>query len=202
LTNNPIADFASLHGNGTINIPKVEWWLLTYSDFYKKTHDFVYSQHIFKMDDGSIVRLPPFGEPTDEDKFLDLYKALDTICEFHRNEKYFEQELTEYQKIKDSQSNLKNWVAKNEHLGADEYVCFLIDYLDYDENGEEEHLSVYVHSAKKLDIYIDRQDFKNTIEFLEIFNELFWVQEIYPESPILKRIDKEMNETKTTANNV
>ena len=163
-----------------IPITQVEWWLLKYSDFYKKTSDFVYSQHLFKMDDGSIVRLPPFGEPTDQDKFLDLYNALDTICEFHRNEKYFEQELTEYQKIKDSQSELKNWIAKNEDLGAEKYVCFLVDYLDYSENAE--HLNIYIHSSKELEIYVDRQDFRNTVEFLEIFNELYWVQEILPEN--------------------
>ena len=150
------------------------------------------------MDDGSIVRLPPFGEPTDQDKFLDLYKALDIICEFHRNEKYFEKELTEYQKIKDSQSDIKNWIAKNEDLGAEKYVCFLVDYLDYSENAE--HLSVYVHSSKDLEIYIDRQDFKNTIEFLEIFNELYWEKEILPES--LERIRNEMKKIKTTANTV
>jgi len=181
-----------------IPITQVEWWLLKYSDFYKKTSDFVYSQHLFKMDDGSIVRLPPFGEPTDQDKFLDLYNALDTICEFHRNEKYFEQELTEYQKIKDSQSELKNWIAKNEDLGAEKYVCFLVDYLDYSENVE--HLNIYAHTSKELEIYIDRQDFRNTIKFLEIFNELYWEKEILPES--LERIRNEMKKIKTTANTV
>lgn len=180
-----------------IPISQVEWWLLKYSDVYKKTSDFVYSQHLFKMDDGSIVRLPPFGEPTDQDKFLDLYKALDTICEFHRNEKYFEKELTEYQKIKDSQSDLKNWIAKNEDLGAEKYVCFLVDYLDYSEKAE--HLNIYVHTSKELEIYIDRQDFRNTIEFLEIFNELYWEKGILPES--LERIRNEMKKIKTTANN-
>ena len=181
-----------------IPITQVEWWLLKYSDFYKKTSDFVYSQHLFKMDDGSIVRLPPFGEPTDQDKFLDLYNALDTICEFHRNEKYFEQELTEYQKIKDSQSDLKNWITKNEDLGAEKYVCFLVDYLDYSENAE--HLNIYAHTSKELEIYIDRQDFRNTIKFLEIFNELYWEKEILPES--LERIRNEMKKIKTTANTV
>ena len=179
-------------------ISKIEWWLLKYSEFYKRTSDFVYSQHLFKMDDGSTVRLPPFGEPTDQEKFLDLYKALDIICEFHRNEKYFKQELTDYQKIKDSQSDLKKWIAKNECLGAEKYICFLVDYLDYSENAE--HLNIYVHSSKELEIYIARQDFKNTIEFLEIFNELYWEKEILPES--LERIRNEMKKIKTTANTV
>lgn len=164
------------------SINKIEWWLLKYSEFYKKTYDFVYSQHLFTTDDGSVIRLPSFGKPTDQEKFLDLYKALDTISEFHRNEKYFEQELIEYQKIKSSQTDLKKWVTKNENLGADKYVCFLIDYLDYDKNDEEVHLKIFLLESKELEIYIDRQDFKNTIEFLEIFNELYWVQEILPEN--------------------
>lgn len=177
-----ILDLRKLSPSNIYQIPQIEWWLLKYSEIYNKTYDFVYSQHLFTTDDGSVIRLPPFGEPTDQEKFLDLYKALDTICEFHRNEKYFEQELTEYQKIKDSQSDIKNWIAKNEKLGADKYVCFLIDYLDYDENNQEEHLNIYVSSLKELEIYINRKNFKNTIDFVEIFNELYWVQEILPEN--------------------
>ncbi|MEP2280966.1 hypothetical protein [Maribacter sp.] len=170
--NSPVTDFFNLKKNGPLSISKVEWWLLKYLDLYKKTYDFVHSQHLFKLDDGSTVRLPSLGRTTKQEEFLDLYEALDTICEFHRKEQYFEQEINEYQKIKDSQSDLKNWITKNEYLGAEKYVCFLVDYLDYSENAE--HLNIYVHSSKELDIYIDRQDFRNTIEFLEIFNELYW----------------------------
>ena len=177
-----IAELAELSEVGKIKMPQIEWWLLKYSELYKITYGHVHSQHLFELEDGSIVRLPPFGKPTDQEIFLDLYKALDTISEFHRNEKYFKQEMVTYNKIKHSHSDLKNWAVKNENLGADKYVCFLVHYLDYDENDQEEHLSVYVHSAEEIDIYIDRQDFKNTIDFLEIFNELYWVQEILPES--------------------
>ena len=61
-------------------------------------------------------------------------------------------------------------------------MCFLLDYLNYDEDEKVNHLSVFVPSLKDLDIFVDRQDFKFTIEFLEIFNEIYWVQEILPES--------------------
>lgn len=160
-----------------IVIDKIEWWLLKYTELFNKTYDFVYSQHLFTNDDGSVIRLPPFGKPTDKEIFLDLYKSLDTISEFHRNEKYFKQEMVAYNKIKHSHSDLKNWITKNENFGAEKYVCFLIDYLDYDENNEEEHLNVYVHSLKEFEIYVDRQNFKNTIAFLERFNELYWTDE-------------------------
>src|SRR5690606_30314374 len=93
-----IKEFINLSKGKTMSIHRVEWWLLKYSDLYKKTYDFVYSQHLYIDDDGAVIRLPPFGKPTDLDKFLNLYEALDKISKFHRNEKYFKQELTEYEK--------------------------------------------------------------------------------------------------------
>ncbi|WP_370477210.1 hypothetical protein [Tamlana flava] len=173
-----ISELKRLNNNGKIKISQIEWWLLKYSDLFKKTYDFVYSQHLFTDDDGTVIRLPPFGKPTDHEIFLDLYEALDKISDFHRYEKYFEQELIEYEKIKNSPPNLKNWLANNEYLGADKHVCFIYNYLDYDENDQEVHLKVYIPSLEELEIYIDRKDFKNTIDFLEKFNELFWTNSL------------------------
>lgn len=97
--NNKLSEIEQLINNGILKISQIEWWLLKYGNDYRRTYDYVYSQHLFKMDDGSIARLPPCGEPTDEENFLKLYEALDTISNFHRNEKYFEQEMVFYQKI-------------------------------------------------------------------------------------------------------
>lgn len=186
-----IQDFKHINNEKILKVNIVEWWLLKYTQDYKETYDFIYSQHLFVLEDGSTVRLPPLGKKTYDEKFLDLYKALDTISELHKNEIYFKQELNEYHKVKKNKSKLKNWLAKNEDYGADKYVCFLIDYLDYDANNNEEHLKVFVHSLDELEILIDRQEFINTIKFLEIFNELYWVQEMLPES--LEEIRKSAN---------
>ncbi|NQY30109.1 MAG: hypothetical protein HRT69_11635 [Flavobacteriaceae bacterium] len=198
--NTEIYELLGLKKNGRLQLSVIEWWLLKHSCLHKKVLSFIESKkEIFELEDGSSVRLPPLKESisNSEKKFLDLYNALDTISEFHRNEKYFQQEMLEYHKIEHSQSDLKKWVSKNEPFGVEKYACFLIDYLDYSENAE--HLSIYVHNSKELDIYIDRQDFKHTVEFLEIFNELYWVKEILPES--LEKIRTRMSEIKTTANN-
>jgi hypothetical protein len=194
-----LSKFKNLKSNSLYSIDKINLWLLKYSDSYKKTIHFIESKkEEFELEDASSVWLPPIKEPisNSEKKFIILYGVLNTISEFHRNEKYFEQEMTEYHKIKHSKSDLKKWVAKNETLGAEKYVCFLIDYLDYSENPV--HLNIYLNTLNELNIYIDRQEFKNTIDFLEIFNELYWVQEILPES--LERIRIEMKKIKTTAN--
>lgn len=168
----PIKGISILTENQPNSMNKIEWWLLKYSDFYKKNTDFETNQHLTTMENSSTLRLPIFKEPTDQEQFLYLYKALNTISDFHRNEKYFENELIEYHKINSSQADLEKWVAKNKNLVTKKYVCFLIDYLDYSENAE--HLNIFVHSSKELNIYINCQDFKNTIEFLEIFNQLYY----------------------------
>ena len=85
--------------------------------------------------------------------------------------------MTEYHNIKSSKSELENWLTKNEKFGADKFVCFLIDYLDYDENDKEEHLKLFVHSATDLDIFVNRANFNNTIDFLETFNNIYWTHE-------------------------
>lgn len=171
-------EFCEMSDSGVFRMSRIKDWIFNYSELYKKTYDFVHSQHLFIDHDGSTIRLPPCGLPTDEEAFLSLYEALNRILDIHANETYFEQEMVEYFKIIDSTSDIKAWIAKNEDLGAKEYVCFMLDYLDYDENDRVDHLKIYIHNSKELEIYIDRQDFGNTIDFLEIFNELYWVKEI------------------------
>lgn len=141
------------------------------------------------MDDGSTVRLPPCGNVSSLEHFLNLYDALNTITQLHRKEKYFEEEITNYMRIKNSPIELKKWVEKNEYIGSKEYVTFILDYLDYSENAY--HLSVFVIDQKRLEICIDRQYFKSTIKFIDIFNKLFWEQKVLPEG--LERIQKEMD---------
>jgi hypothetical protein len=180
-----INELLELSECGVLRMNKIQGWLITHSDLYKKTYDSVYSQHLFTDYDDTTIRLPPCGEPTYKEIFLSLYESLNGILELHANETYFENEMVEYYKIINSPSDIKTWIVKNEDLGAEQYVCFLIDHLDYVENGHEEHLSVYIYNSKELRIFIDRQDFKNTIDFIEIFNELYWVQE-----RILKKTNK------------
>lgn len=172
-----IQELFELGESRVFRIYKIQGWLISYSDLYKKTYDFVHSQHLYEDSDGSTIRLPLCGDPTDEEIFINLYESLNEVLELHANETYFENEMIEYYKIKNSPSDIRTWIVKNADIGAKEYVCFLIDHLDYEKNDYEEHLIVYIHHLKEPKIFIDRQDFKNTIDFLEVFNELYWVQE-------------------------
>lgn len=168
--------FFELKEGRNFKVSNIQLWLSKYSNLYRKTYDSVFRKYLFTDYDGSTIRLPLCGKTTDEEIFLNLYESLNGILELHANEAYFEKEIVEYYKIKNSPSDIKSWIAKNEVIGAQDYVCFMIDYLDYDESDGEEHLKVYVPSLSDYEILIDRQDFKNTINFLEIFNAVYWVQ--------------------------
>ena len=71
---------------------------------------------------------------------------------------------------------------------------FLIDYHDYNPNPF--HLKVIDKSLLGYNVFVDRKDFENTITFLEIFTELFWNDNIYPESEILIELEKRMKESR------
>mgnify|MGYP005990826935 CR=1 FL=1 len=169
--------FEFLIKQSVISISKIEWWLLKYSKEYHRIDRIESSKHLHIEEDETVVRLPPTLKPNRNSKFLCLFRALEELANFHKFENYFGNQLSEYEKIKSSKSKLENWLKSNEKLGADKFVCFLIDYLDYDEDDKVEHLSVCVHSSNELDIFVNRTDFKNTIEFLETFNEIYWTHE-------------------------
>jgi len=156
------------------HIPKIEWWLLKNETLYVQIKRINDSKHLYEIDD-SIVRLPNnIGNPTSDEKFIDVYESLDVLTKLHRNEKYFKQEMAIYDRIKNEPQKVKQWLKKNEKLGTEDYVTFLIDYLDYDPNDNEYHLNVFFLKDDKLEVYVDREDFKHTIEFIETFNDHYW----------------------------
>lgn len=155
---------------------------MKYSDLNKIISKNISNQNYFELEDDSKERFPCSSKNNDEFIFLDIYESLDTISNLHRNEKYFEQEIIKYNKIQNDQTKLKSWILNNEKLGSNTYVCFLLDYLDYDIESKVKHLNVFIPSLPKMEIYIEIQDFKNTLIFLEIFNDLYWIKEMIPES--------------------
>ncbi len=162
-------------------MPEIEWWLLKYSDIQKEILAFQESEYIdITLEDGSVVKMPPLEEDIRYKEFLDLYSRLDALSEFHRYENYFEHELEAYYKVKHSLKELKKWETKNEKLATEDFMLFLVDYLDYSPNAK--HLNIYFPYSKDLNLYIDEQYFRHTIKFLTIFNFLYWEQEILPES--------------------
>lgn len=129
---------------------------------------------------------------SEEAKFSFLYEELSKISETHKLESYAKEELKTYEVIKVNNVEIKNWLIKNEKIASEELACFLIDYLDYSENEKEiYHLLAYRNVEQKLEIFIQRNDFENLIEYKELFDELYYIKKLYPEG--LKRIEEEIN---------
>jgi len=127
-----------------------------------------------------------------EAEFLSLYEQLSEISEIHKLENYAKEELKTYKIIKVNNIEVKQWLIKNEKIAGENLACFLIDYLDYSEyENDIFHLLAYRKVEQKFEIFIQRNDFKNLIEFKELFDELYYIQKIYPEG--LKRIQAEID---------
>lgn len=155
-----------------LSMDKINWWLLKYYENYKATKKLEQSKYLYDIE-SIIVRLPEKSLKNTNELFLDIYDALEMLAEFHKNESYFEKEVKLYVEVKNSKNLLQKWLKRNETLGSEIYACFIIDYLDYSEDPF--HLNVFIHSIREIEIYVDGKDFENTVQFLEIFNELYWV---------------------------
>ena len=115
--------------------------------------------------------------------FKHLFEALNDVSGFYKLEGTFKKEIHNYHKISNSITEVKKWVAKNEKLGAgrDELYLFSVECLDNIDDKKE----ICVYNKNGWEIYINKEKFKYTIEFFDIFSELFWIKEVYPESEIL-----------------
>ncbi|WP_418510382.1 hypothetical protein [Corallibacter sp.] len=105
--------------------------------------------------DGKWVRLPDyFDARTPNEKFLKIYDSLNKITDLHKQESYFKQEMAIYKSLKNDSEKVKEWLAKNEYLGAEKYFMFSLE----NDGG----------------INVDRKDFKYTIQFKETFDSIYW----------------------------
>lgn len=170
---NPITELELLSSDGIHNMSKIEWWLLKYYGDYKKMKD-AESKRFTYFIDGKCLRLPDyFDARTTEERFLEIYDILNQISICYRNEDYFKQEMAIYKAIEKDYEKVIQWLAKNEELGARDYVCFSNDYFCDEEKREKQiHLKLFTLGDK--DVFADRDDFKNTIEFLNNFNNIYW----------------------------
>lgn len=160
-----VIEFEELVEGNLYTIAIINQWLEKYRKYYKRVHDINQAFHLYEID-GQVVRLPPMCEPpTVDEKFLNIYQELDKISKSHLNEDYFKQEIAIYNGIKNEPLKVKRWLKKNETLG-------LNDFGNEPENGM--HIQLYFLKDEQRKVYVDKEDFKYTIEFLETFNELYW----------------------------
>ncbi|QYJ68805.1 hypothetical protein [Flavobacterium litorale] len=165
----------SLSLDGIYSLDKIEYWLLNYGEDYKRIKN-EKSEHFMHFIDGKWIRLPDYIQArTPEEKFLHIYKTLNKVTEQHEHEEYFKKEMAIYKSIKNDHQKVREWLTKNEYLGADRYFMFSLDYFgEEDEMENEIHLRVTFLEDKERVLLIDRKDFQYTIEFTNTFNNNYW----------------------------
>jgi len=188
-------DLKSLMDGLILPIEKMEWWLLKYLDLYNLTKN-NYIRHYYKREDGSTGSVPDDNPLNDElFRFKSLFEALNDVGKFYKLEGYFKKENNNYNRVSSSSTEVKKWVAKNEKLGAGTWELYLFSIESLDNIDDKDEICVY--NKSNWEIYVDKETFKHTIEFFDVFVELFWIKEVYPESEILIRIKKEMSNIET-----
>ncbi|MBU2950422.1 hypothetical protein KO493_06920 [Tamlana agarivorans] len=115
--------------------------------------------------------------------FLSLYQKLLEFSYYHKYEAYVLNELHVYNSIKNDKSQVRSWVVKNEKIAGNACFEFLMTYHAYNDAPIE--LLVVGDGLLGFEVFIDHKDFISLIQFLQTFDELFWIQKIYPESEIL-----------------
>lgn len=154
-------------------ISKVRLWLKEYERTYNYSKLIERAENTF-FSNGETIYLPSLSEPTEEEQIIEIYEAFKKLSNFHKNEEYYKKEFLKYETIKNKDTKVKEWLNANEEkYETEDYLFFLIDYLDYDKKNKEYHLKISLLKNTNLNLFVDRKDFINTINFLEIFNTLY-----------------------------
>src|SRR5690606_26437321 len=106
----------------------------------------------------------------------DLHSELKEIVGLHQYEEYFREELEVLENVRDDHPALMQWLKKNEQLGADDFLIFWTEWLDEDDTI----VKPWIMKEKDLGIKFRPEEWKNTIKFIEEFNEIYWNSEACP----------------------
>ncbi|OBQ56927.1 hypothetical protein JJL45_02590 [Tamlana sp. s12] len=162
-----LEEFKSLQSHGIYSIDKVEWWLLKHETHYKNLKGYWYCPNPDCLH--RIIQHCSCKTKHDEFKFLELFEALDKLSNYRKSENYAKQELIKYHTISHDEKLVAKWLEENDKVGE---ACFffLFEHQGYDSNPV--HLLVVRESLLGYRVYVDSNDFKGLIEFMEIFIDL------------------------------
>ena len=98
--------------------------------------------------------------------FIETYYQLDRVIQLHQKKEYFKILVQEYKQISSDKIALSEWFNKNKKLASE---------LAFD---TEISIMLELEPYKTSKIILNENEFKNIIEFQNIFNELEYNQNI------------------------
>lgn len=164
-----VKDFSVIpHIDNIYQIKPLKEWLKKHREFYSKTYNILWNSGSYEPFEDGLIRLPDLCNPKQEEIFIEFYNEIEEIVDYHQSESKFTIRMNAYRKAKNSKDKLEEWFVKNEGIGSLCYASFLVDYLDYSDNPK--HLILNVENIDGDKIFVDRECFKNTVDFLELIS--------------------------------
>jgi hypothetical protein len=172
--NKAIHELLDLADYNQLSIDIIKQWLFKYFNLFEEIHQNVRNLHLVTFQDDLTLRLPPLDTGSNQDTFLELFEAFETLVHLHSYEAYFKAQMIDYYTHERSgnKTSIDIWLTKNQVLATEKFSCFLLDYLDYFENPTA--LYVFIPSLNGLGLFIPTNEFKYTFSFLETFNRLYY----------------------------
>ena len=93
--------------------------------------------------------------------FIETYYELEKVIELHKRENYFKPIVSEYNLIKNDSRALGKWITKYQKVDEELFFKPIIE------------IKTQSNPYKSLDIKLNTEDFKNIIEFQNIFKESY-----------------------------
>ncbi len=166
-----LEELKDLKENGFHTIPKIHWWLLKYNDLYKYCKENWNNGSCF----GELACSHTLG--SEEDKFRDFYESLEEVADLHKKEAYFKEQMQVLEKVRDHSLALMKWLLHNEKLGVEDFLIFWIEWLE-----EDNVVNPNITNFPNIEMKILAKEFESTIQFLEVFNELYWTSGLCKEN--------------------
>ena len=165
-----------------VSMNKIEWLLLKYIDEFERL----------------LVCLEGIDDDLfdiyDDTLFVDIFLKFEELSEYYRFESYCKEQVIDYMNnCRFERSLQKDWAIKNEGVAVFDLWVFEFTYLEPDRN--KEYFKIKHVNQNLFNINIDKNDFRYIIRFLEIFEELYWGQQILPEK--LKSLELDFGIKKT-----
>ncbi|KAB1066587.1 hypothetical protein F6U93_14310 [Tamlana haliotis] len=176
-----LSAFKNLQKGGLFCFKEIKQWLLDYDADFK---DVKYNWHC--PNSGCQHKFTGCCTCTSNHEaylFISLYEQLLEFSYYHKYEAYAFDELEDFEAVKNDETQVKVWVIKNENIAGNACFEFLMNYYSYSDNPR--NLLVVDYQLLGYNVFVNQEFFKSLIQFLQTFDELFWVQKIYPESDIL-----------------
>lgn len=164
-----IKELSNLKENKYLKLDKIEFWLLKYGTLYSQT---------IKNYSCSNFELPCMCSNRKKDcLFIDVFKALEKISEMYFKDKFYTAEISKYNDIKENLDEVRKWLTKNLHEKdidlpySPEYEVYYDKEISLCNGKEEGEYNYYI-------LKIKGQDFKNSYDFINIYNHLFFTKRV------------------------